>query len=349
MLPLLVEHVAAARERLPEAVFRYFAGGSGDELSLGEAADAWRSYRLLPHVLRDVRRVDLTTRLLGEVYVSPVGVAPSGFQGLAHPDGELASGGAAGAAGHPFVLSTRSSHRLEAVAAAVGGPWWFQVYVMRDRSLTEALVRRAAAAGARALVLTGDTPVVGRKRHLTGTRIDLPDDAFLVNLAEHMGERPDRAAAEQDPGVTLEYVGRLAEVSGLPVLVKGVLRADDALACLDAGAAGVVVSTHGGRQLDRALPSALALPAVARAVGERGTVLVDGGIGDGLDCLVALALGADAVLLGRPVVWALAAGGREAVGGALAAVHDDLAHAMALAGAASLGAVDDSLVARPHG
>ncbi len=247
-------------------------------------------------------------------------------------------------------MSTRASRPLEDVAAAVGGPWWFQVYVMRDRELTAALVRRAAAAGARALVVTGDTPLVGAKRRVGGTRIAVPDDSFLVNLERHLGGTTGaaaRASAEQDPSITMDVVRWLHEVSGLPVLVKGVLRGDDAVACLDAGAAGVVVSNHGGRQLDRALPSALALADVVDAVAGRAPVLVDGGLRSGLDCLVALALGASGVLLGRPVVWGLASGGADGVATALRAVSDDLAHVMALVGSTSLAGLDRSLVVPP--
>lgn len=185
-------------------------------------------------------------------------------------------------------------------------------------------------------MLTGGTPLVGMKHSVGAERLALPDDHFLVNLARHLGDTADpREAAAQDPSVTLDAIGWLAATSGLPVVVKGVLRADDAVACLDAGASGVVVSNRGGRQLDRAVPSAVALPSVAAAVDGRGVVLVDGGIRSGADVLTAMALGADAVLLGRPVLWALADGGQDGVQGLLPAVHDDLSHVAALAGGAA--------------
>jgi 4-hydroxymandelate oxidase len=215
---------------------------------------------------------------------------------------------------------------------------------MRDRDLTRALVERAAAAGATAVVLTGDTPYVGRKkRQGVPTGVDR-----LVNLAQHLtdGEAVDDARIEQDPTADLRCIDDLARASGLPVLVKGVLRGDDALACLDAGAAGVVVSNHGGRQLDRAFPTATALPEVVAAVAARAPVLVDGGLRSGLDVLCALALGADAVLLGRPVLWALAADGARGVEQSLRAVTDDLAVSMALAGARRLSELSADLVAR---
>ncbi|PWJ56061.1 4-hydroxymandelate oxidase [Quadrisphaera granulorum] len=369
-LPLLRAQREAAAERLPPEVLDYYDAGAGDEVTRREGALAWASYRLRPRVLRDVGTVSTETTLLGQHLAHPVGVAPMAFHALATPDGELATAAATGANGGLLGLSTRSSRSLEEVAAAAaqhGAPWWFQVYVMKDRSLTEALVRRAVDAGAGALVLTGDTPYVGRKRRVTGTRLSVPDDHFLVNLAPHFAERVDaggaeltvaaqRAAAEQDPTIDLATIGWLAEVSGLPVLVKGVLRGDDAVACLQAGAAGVVVSNHGGRQLDRSVPSALALPEVAAAVREHArvsgplpggyapVVLVDGGVRTGTDVLTALALGADGVLVGRPLLWALAAGGADAAGACIAEVVSDLKHAMALAGAASLSGITPDLV-----
>ena len=347
VLPLLARHHEAARSSLPAKVYDYYASGSGQQLSVGEASESWSRYRLRPRVLRDVARPDLSVELLGDAFASPVGFAPSAFQRLAHDDAERASAAAARSAGALFVLSTRSSLLIEDVAA-VAGPWWFQVYVMKDRALTKAVVQRAAAAGARALVLTGDTPLVGRKYAVGAERIALPDDHFAVNLARHLGHGEDaRAAAAQDPSVTLEAIGWLADASRLPVVVKGVLRDDDAAACLDAGAAGVVVSNHGGRQLDRAVPTAAALPAVVEAVAGRGVVLVDGGIRSGADVLTALALGADAVLLGRPVLWALAAGGQDGAQALLTAMNDDLAHVCALAGAARIADLDPSWVLPP--
>lgn len=346
MLTVLEKHERDAVAVLPAEVHAFFASGAGDEVTVDEATEAWARFRLRPRVLRDVSTVDLTTTLLGSTFAHPVGIAPVGYQGLAHPDSENAVAGAAHDHGALLVASTRASTPLEEIGASAQGPWWFQVYVMRNRDLTLRLVERAAAAGARALVLTGDTPYVGIKRRVGAARIAIPDETFLVNLARHVtGEAPAaRAEAEQVASVTMDAIGWLAEVSGLPVLVKGVLRADDALACLDAGAAGVVVSNHGGRQLDRSLPSALALAEVVDAVAGRGPVLVDGGIRSGLDVLVALALGASAVLIGRPVVWGLTTGGQAGVTEVLSALRDDLTHVMALAGAASVGDLDRSLV-----
>jgi 4-hydroxymandelate oxidase len=333
-----------ARKLLPRNVYDYYAGGSGRERTLRASEKAWRQVWMAPRVLREVSEVDTTTRLLGTAFSTPLCVAPTGYQRLAHPDGELATAAGAARAGALFVLSTRSTCRIEEIGEVVaqhGGTWWFQVYVMRERRLTESLVERAVAAGAGALVLTADTPVVGRKRRNSADGV-VSDEDFLVNL----GPLDDLDAASQAAHLTFADIGWLSEAgAGRPVVVKGVLRGDDARACRAHGAAAVIVSNHGGRQLDGALPSALALPGVAaslrdapgRAVCE---VYADGGIRTGEDALAALALGARAVFLGRPAVWALACGGAEGVRSMLAGLTDDLAHAMALGGAASIGEAD---------
>jgi 4-hydroxymandelate oxidase len=332
-----------ARKLLPSNVYDYYAGGSGRERTLRANEKAWRQVWMAPRVLREVSAVDTSTRLLGAEFTTPLCVAPTGYHGLAYPDGELATAAGAAKAGALFVLSTRSSRRIEDVAevvAAAGGAWWFQVYLMRDRELTAGLVRRAAAAGAAALVLTADTPVVGRKRRDSADGV-VSDEDFLVNL----GPLEDIATATQAADVTFADISWLSEAAAgggggrLPVVVKGVLRGDDASACQAHGAAAVIVSNHGGRQLDGALPSALALPDVAgqQQPGTACEVYADGGIRTGEDALAALALGARAVFLGRPVLWALTCGGADGVRSLLAGLTDDLAHAMALAGAASIG------------
>ena len=347
MLPVLADHLRQAVERLDPAVYDYYSAGSGDEVTLGEAESSWRSYRLRPRVLNDVSKPDLTTQLLGTRLASPFVVAPMAFHRLAHEDGECATFAGTGRAGCLGVLSTRSSRRIEEVGAAATGPWWFQAYGMKDRGLTRALVARAAAAGATAVVLTVDTPYVGRKGKVAGVRIHVPDDQYLVNLEEHLlPGAVGREAAEQDPSMTPAVIAELADVAGLPVLVKGVLRGDEALRCLDAGAAGVIVSNHGGRQLDRAVPSAHALPEVVQAVAGRAPVLVDGGVRNGTDALVALASGADAVMVGRPLLWALAAGGADAVAAALDALAADLRHVMAVAGEPALTDLGPDMVLR---
>ena len=343
-----------ARGLLPAAVYDYYAGGSGRERTLLANERAWDRIWLAPRMLRDVSKVDTSTRLLGRPVATPLAVAPTAFHRLGHPEGEVATAAGAARAGALFVLSTRSTRRIEDVAAAAGA-WWFQVYIMRERSHTARLVQRAAAAGASALVLTVDTTVVGRKRRDSDDLV-IPDEDAFVNL----GRVSDLAETDQAADITLADIGWLSEVSGgLPVVVKGVLRPDDAAACAAAGAAGVLVSNHGGRQLDGAIPTAVALPGIAAGLAAAPVpaityatdttsatlapggvpAYVDGGIRSGEDALAALALGARAVLLGRPVLWALACGGADGVAELLTGLTDGLAHAMALAGAATLAEV----------
>jgi 4-hydroxymandelate oxidase len=335
-----------ARRLLTPEVYDYYAGGSGSEQTLRASVSAWRQHWLLPRVLRDVSATDTSVHLPGlpgTAAGTPIAVAPTGFQGLAHAEGEIATARGAARAGALMVLSTRSSMKIEEVAGAVaseGGAWWFQVYVMRDRALTARLVERAVAAGARALVLTGDTPAVGRKRR-DRTEGVVSDAQVLANI----GPLADLSTAGQAADVTFADIGWLARLGGVPVLVKGVLRADDARACVAAGAAGVIVSNHGGRQLDRAVPTALALPAVAAELGGSVPVFADGGLRTGVDVLTALGLGARAVFLGRPVLWALACGGADGVAGLLTGLTSDLAQAMVLAGAATVA--DLAGVTRP--
>jgi 4-hydroxymandelate oxidase len=337
---------ADSRARLAPEAAELFAAGSGDELSLAEASAAWDDWRFVPRVLRDVSQVDVTCELFGSKLKSPVVVAPMAYHALAHPEGELASAAGARQAGALYVMATRATRPLEEVAAVAGRPWWFQVYVLRDRGLTRALVERAVAAGAAALMLTGDTPIVGPKPRASGP-VPLTDAQYLVNLGLHLAGASGPAvqtATSQDPSVTEEVVSWLADLSGLPVLVKGVLRADDARRCLDAGAAGLVVSNHGARQLDGAIATAHALSAVVGAVDGRAPVLVDGGILDGRAVLKALCLGASAVMVGRPVLWALAAGGAEAVEELLEGLRAELVESMMLAGARTIDECDRSLV-----
>jgi 4-hydroxymandelate oxidase len=324
VLPLLADQAAAARRRLPAQVREYVEAGAGDELSLREAEAAWRRFRLRPRVLRDVAGVDTSLTLLGTRLATPVLVAPTAFHRRLHPGGEAETSRGAAAAGSLMVVATRSDGPVEDVTA----PFWWQAYVLKDRALTRELALRARDAGASAVVVTGDTPYLGPRRG---------------------GLRQPLREQEQDPAATLDVVGWLTGETGLPVLVKGVLRGDDAVACLDAGAAGVVVSNHGGRQLDRVVTTAAALPDVVCAVAGRAPVLVDGGVRSGIDALCALALGANAVLVGRPVLWALAANGSDGVRDCLTALTTDLRDALALAGCARLADVEPDLVTVPTG
>lgn len=340
---------ASAKAALDPDVWHYVNRGAGGDVSVDEATAAWRRYRFRPRVLRDVRRVETDLDLFGH-WRTPIGIAPSAFHRLYTPDGELATAAAALACGAPMVLSSRTTTRLEEVAAVINGPWWFQVYVMREPSITAATVRRARDAGASALVLTGDTPYVGYVPP-TGTARPLPltDELALANVAEHLpaaGVDDIWDLIDQDAGITTDTIGWLANESGLPVIVKGILRGDEAVRCVEAGASGVWVSNHGGRQLDRALPTAQALPDVVNAIAGQVPVIVDGGIRCGADALAALALGASAVFLGRPVIWGLATDGQAGAERVVNEVTAQLRHAMGLAGAVDLAGLDSSLVLR---
>lgn len=330
-----------ARGLLEAGAYAYFATGSGSEETLRSNVEAWRDWWLRPHGLRDVTDVDLRTTVLGTEVSSPVLVAPTAFHRLAHPDGETATALATRETGGLLVLSSRATVTLGDVTA-VAGPWWLQVYVLRDRGVTAELVQRAAEAGARALVLTVDTPVVGTKRRET----DL-DLAGLDTLVPGLSMERDDDGLYQAMDVTYDDIAWLRELSGdLPVMVKGVVRADDARAAVDAGASAVWVSNHGGRQLDGCIATAAALPEVAEAVGEDVEVYVDGGIRHGRDVLRALALGARAVAVGRPVLWALASDGGPGVRDLLTDFAADVAEALRLAGVRSLAEVTRDLVVR---
>ncbi|MEV4637943.1 alpha-hydroxy-acid oxidizing protein [Actinoplanes sp. NPDC049548] len=314
-----------ARAVLPASVFHYYSAGAGEGISRDEAAAAWRAWRFLPRLFQDVSSVSTSTTLFGTQLAVPVLAGPTALHTLAHPEGEVATARGVAAAGSLLVQSSRAGRMIES------DRWWFQAYVLRDRSLTEAQVRDAAGRGASAIVLTADAPYVYRNA--------LPEAGDAAPAVRPLEQR-------QDPALGADAVGWLAEFSGLPVLVKGVLRPEDAVAAVEAGAAGLIVSNHGGRQLDRAVASADALDAVVAAVAARVPVLVDGGIRTGADVLTALALGASAVLIGRPVLWALATGGAEGVRNLLDLYRDDLARTMAQAGVPSLADVDGSLVTR---
>ena len=343
---------AAARAALDPDVWHYVSRGAGDGVSVDEATDAWRQYRFRPRVLQDVRRVETDLELFG-YWRTPIGIAPSAFHQLYTPEGELATAAAALACGAPMVLSSRTTTRLEDVAATIGGAWWFQVYVMGEPSITAATVRRARDAGASALVLTGDTPYVGYVPP-TGTARPLPltDELALANVAEHLppeGVDDIWDLIDQDAGITTDTIAWLAQESGLPVIVKGVLRGDEAIRCVEAGANGIWVSNHGGRQLDGAVPTAHALPEVVKAVEQQVPVVVDGGIRSGTAALAALALGASAVFLGRPVIWGLATNGTEGAQRVVTELTGQLRHAMGLAGATRLPDLDPSLVLSRRG
>ena len=346
-----------AKERLDPMVFDYYAGGAGDEWTLAENRAAFRRWVLRPRVLRDVSEVDLATTALGEPVSMPILVAPTAFQRMAHPDGELATARAAAEAGTIMTLSTIASATIEDVAHTDrGAPRWFQLYVYRDRNVTEQLVKRAVASGYRALVLTVDTPVLGLRDRDQRNRFVLPAGVELANLADlgagvklphTSGSGLFAWVAElQDASVTWEDIPWLRSLSPLPIVLKGVLTAEDARLAVDAGAEGIIVSNHGGRQLDGSPATIEVLPEVVEAADGRAEVWMDGGVRRGSDVLTALALGARGVLVGRPVLWGLAAGGHRGVSDILSLLRDDLRVAMQIAGCASVDGITREFVRR---
>ncbi|ONI68673.1 alpha-hydroxy-acid oxidizing enzyme [Kribbella sp. ALI-6-A] len=335
---------AAAAEKLPEAVYRYFRQGSAGGLSAGEATAAWSSYRFRPRVLTDVSTISTGTTVLGTPVMGPVLVAPTTLQRQADPDGEAAMSAGVAAAGSVLGVSSNAGTTFADIGAA-GAAWWLQIYVNRNRDITKRMLDAAVAAGARAVVLTADTPVVGRKEDDGPTVWDAVQPGHLrANIDESLYTVDDLAKADD---LTPDVIGWLREQTGLPVVVKGVLRADDAQRCVSAGAAGLIVSNHGGRQLDGAIATAHALPEVVDAVAGTGAeVYVDGGIRRGEHVLAALALGARAVFVGRPALFALSAGGAAGVTRMLTELTEEFAHALALVGVPDPEQLTSDLVTR---
>jgi 4-hydroxymandelate oxidase len=337
-----------ATRSLPGPISEFYNQGSSAGLATSAAPAAWDRKRLRPRMLRDVSSVSTATTVLGHDVASPILVAPTALQRAAHPDGEVATARAVAGARSLMALSSNSGSTFEDIGAT-GAAWWLQAYVMRDRGLTTAMLERARAAGATAIVLTADTPVVGHKRNAGLPAYDtVPADFVLINVDK---AGVPASALDKADDLTPEAIGWLGGVTGLPVIVKGILRADDARTVAKAGAAAVWVSNHGGRQLDQAVATADALPEVVAAVSGTGAeVYVDGGLRRAEHVLAALALGANAAFLGRPVLWALTAGGAEGQGGEsgvaelLAEFTSDLRHVMTLAGARNVAELGPDLV-----
>jgi 4-hydroxymandelate oxidase len=336
-MELLRKLRAEARDLLSEATFDYYDGGAGDEQTIGDNEAAWRRLWIRPRLMVDVSAVDSSCTLLGQRLAAPILLAPMAGQRLLHTDGELGSARAASDAGTVYCLSSRATTDLAEVAAAASGPLWFQLYVAGDREHSARVLARAAEHGFRAVLLTIDMPVAGRReRELRHGDDVMPAGVALTSHlgADVVGER--KPVGGWDSTLTWADIDWVRAASGLPVLVKGVLTAEDAAAAMAAGVDGIVVSNHGGRQIDGCVPTAVALPEVVAAAQGLVPVLVDGGIRDGGDVLRALALGADAVLIGRPYGWGLATGGEAGVRAVVGAFADDLRRVMALAGCPSL-------------
>ncbi|MEX2323531.1 MAG: alpha-hydroxy acid oxidase [Acidimicrobiia bacterium] len=342
---------ARAREVLDPMAYDYYASGADDEITVHDNRAAWQRVRLLPRVLRDVSQLSTETTVLGTPMAAPILIAPMAAQRLAHADGEVGMARAAAATGTVMVVSTMATATVEDVAAAApDGTRWFQLYVQRDRDFTADLLKRVSASWYGAVVLTVDLPVLGRRRRDEINQFEFPEGITMANLEIGLESAGGSALAEHAnaafaAGLVPDDIGWVAEVTGLPVLVKGVLRADDAERCVAAGAAGVVVSNHGGRQLDGAIATADALPAIVDAVAGRVPVLVDGGIRGGYDVLKAIGMGASAALVGRPFLWGLATGGSDGAAAVMKELIAEFERAMALCGCRSVDEIDGSLIA----
>jgi 4-hydroxymandelate oxidase len=346
---------AIAREKLPPMAYDYYASGAHDEITLRENHAAYDRIRLNYRVLKDISQRDISVTLLGERLSMPLLIAPTAFHRMAHPDGEIATVKAAGAAGTTMILSTLSTTSIEDVMAAAQGPVWFQLYVYKDRAATAALVQRAEAAGCSALVLTVDAQIWGRRERDVRNRFQLPAGLSVKNLMPAGQEQFPQGAQDSglaayvaslfDQSLSWKDVEWLCAASKLPVFLKGIVHPEDARRALDYGVAGIIVSNHGGRQLDTAPATIDALPEIVTAVDNRLLVLLDGGIRRGTDVIKALALGANAVAVGRPVLWGLAYDGQRGVERALEILRFEIDLAMGLCGCASVAEINKELIA----
>ena len=352
----LSEFEALARKALRGPVFDHLSGGTDDEVALQENIEAFRRIQIIPRVLRDVTNRNLSATVLGQSISFPVILAPVTCLRRFHAQGELAAARAASAAGTIFTVSTGACYGLDEIAKASPGPFWLQLYAYRDKGITKGLVQRAEAVGHSAICLTADVPVGGRRERDLRNQYFYPKAMLYKNLtglglkglSPQMSDEELLAfsARELTVALTWEYLEWLKSITKLPILLKGILSTEDALRAVSSGMQGIVVSNHGGRQLDRAPAAIDVLQEIAAAVDGRMEILLDSGVRRGTDVLVALALGAKAVLLGRPYAWALAANGEKGVSQALAMLREEFDIAMALAGCASVAEISASLVRR---
>jgi 4-hydroxymandelate oxidase len=347
-----------ARDRLPQAHYDYIAGGADDEMTNRRNRLDFESIALRPRYFVDVSHIDTATTVLGDHVDLPVLLAPAAGHKLCCPDGELATARAAAQAGTAMILSTLSTVRMEDVAAETTGPKWFQLYVYKDREVTRQLVQRAEASGYKALCLTVDVPVIGNRERDLRNAFAFPKEYPLANFLDmELGNMPIGVVNEAsglgiyivskwDPGLTWDDFDWFRSITDLPIVIKGILTGEDAKLAAEHGAAGIIVSNHGGRQLDGVLSGISALPEVVAAVDGKCEVFVDGGVRRGTDVLKALALGARAVLIGRPYMWGLAIAGEEGVSAVLETLRREINNAMALSGRPTIASIDSTLVSR---
>ena len=342
-----------AQTRLPHISWEYISGAAADEITLRWNRESYDRLRLMPRALVDVSRLDTRVTLLGRQHPLPILLAPTAYQRLTHPEGDLATARGAGAADVTMVASIFASNTIEEIAAVATRPLWLQLYIQRDRDFTCELVRRAETAGCEALVLTVDTPVLGPRNRELRSRFALPPGVDRANLrgmpnalGAHRSTEGAIFSALLDPSLTWKDIAWLRSITRLPVLLKGILNPDDAVRAVEAGVAGIIVSNHGARNLDTEPATIDALPAVAAKVAGRVPVLVDGGIRRGTDVLKALALGATAVLIGRPYLYGLAVDGAAGVTRVVNILRREFEMAMAVSGRPTIAAIDSSVIWR---
>lgn len=341
MLINLYDYEALAEERMEKGAWIYYQSGSDDEVTLRANRAAFERLWLRPRVLVDVRAIDTSITVLETAVNMPILIAPTAYQGLAHPEGECATAQAAARAGTVMIASINASQKLEDIAQAAQGPLWLQLYLYGDQELSRQLVQRAEACGYQALVLTVDRSVYGHRERDLRSGFVLPPSVQAVNFVG-TSVAPRSGASI----TTWESVDWLRSITSLPILLKGILTAEDAILAVEHNIAGIIVSNHGGRQLDGAAATLDALPEIVEAVAGHCEIFVDGGIRRGTDVLKALALGARAVLIGRPILWGLAVEGANGVYQVLDILHRELERAMALAGCPTLASISRSLVRR---
>ncbi|MGH2493508.1 MAG: alpha-hydroxy acid oxidase [Ktedonobacteraceae bacterium] len=333
------EYEAIAQAKMEPALWDFFQGGSDDEVTMRNCRAAFERIKLRPRVLVDVSSIDMRSSVLGTPVSMPVLIAPTASHCIAHPEGECATAQAAGRAGTLMIASTVATRTIEEIAQAASGPLWFQLYTYPTLKVAESLVRRAEDAGYRAIVLTVDLPRLGNREKDKRNNATIPPvpykEANFVDV-----EKVGQAWVT----LTWESLAWLRSITSLPIILKGILTEEDARLAVEHGVEGIVVTNHGGRQLDTAIPSIEALPEIAEAVGGRCEVYLDGGIRRGTDIIKALALGARAVLIGRPVLWGLAANGANGVYDVLELLRKELDLAMALSGRPTLASIDRSLL-----
>ncbi len=360
LLLSVADYARSARATLPKDVLDYYEGGALDEITLRENVAGWETLRIHYHVLAGVGPREMRTTMLGQAISMPIAVAPTAFHKLACAEGEIAAAKAAKAAGTLFILSSLSNTAMESVFPQAGVPRWFQLYIYKEREITRALVQRAEAAGAEAIVLTVDAPGLGTRERDMRNRFTLPEGLCVENLSPLGKGKMPEANVTLDPvcgsglaayvrdnfksDLSFADLDWLCGCTKLPVVVKGVCRGDDAKKCVDHGAKAIVISNHGGRQLDTAPATCEVLPHVVDLAGDRCEIYVDGGIRRGSDVLKAIALGARAVLVGRPILWGLTVAGEQGAAHVLEILRRELDEAMLLSGCTTVKDIEASLL-----